>query len=203
MQNPHCHPNRQLCVTNVVKPARLQSPCEDSCYKHRQSEPKNQHFQRKSRWIDDVCNNAQLSVPSTLQTTVSTPGPTGVEGAGGCRRARAAVPVGGGGPGRGAGRRRQGQGGPRDRPLRAKLACGDLAGGPPPSSTHSGQAHQDRPRDGRKSAGPCGARNTRGATSNTTSWAGRRPRCSPAHACGKPRPADAGRGFRYPVGYEV
>ena len=83
VQNPHCHPDRQLCVTNVVKPARLQSPCEDSCYKHRQSEPKNQHFQRKSRWIDDVCNNAQLSVPSTLQTTVSTPGPTCVEGTGG------------------------------------------------------------------------------------------------------------------------
>ena len=26
---------------------------------------------------------------------------------------------------------------------------------------------------------------------------------TPAHVCGKPRPADAGRGFRYPVGYEV
>ena len=47
------------------------------------------------------------------------------------------------GPGRGAGGRRQGQGGPRDRPLRAvRLACGDLAGGPPPTSTHSGQAHR-------------------------------------------------------------
>ena len=54
------------------------------------------------------------------------------------------------GPGRGAGRRRQGQGGPRDRPLRAKLACGDLAGGPPPTSTHSGQAQtcvKPRPAD--------------------------------------------------------
>ena len=34
----------------------------------------------------------------------------------------------------------EGQGGPRDRPLRAQLACGDLAGGPPPTGTHSGQA---------------------------------------------------------------
>ena len=55
-------------------------------------------------------------------------GPTGVEGAGGA-----------GGPGRGAGGRRQGQGGPRDRPLRAfRLACGDLAGGPPPTGASSG-----------------------------------------------------------------
>ena len=46
------------------------------------------------------------------------------------------------GPGRGAGGWRQGQGGPRDRPLRAQLACGDLAGGPPPTGTHSGRAHK-------------------------------------------------------------
>ena len=62
----------------------------------------------------------------------------GVEGAGGT-----------GGPGRGAGGWRQGQGGPRDRPLRAQLACGDLAGGPPPTGTHSGRApkqHNGAPR---------------------------------------------------------
>ena len=83
------------------------------------------------------------------------PGTTGVEGAGGT-----------GGHGRGAGGRRQGQGGPRDRPLRAfRLACGDLAGGPPPTGTHSGQPHQGRPHGARKSGG---ARNTRGATSNNT-----------------------------------
>ena len=29
------------------------------------------------------------------------------------------------------------------------------------------------------------------------------PTARPAQVCGKPRPADAGRGFRYPVGYEV
>ena len=84
----------------------------------------------------------------------------GVEGAGGT-----------GGPGRGAGGWRQGQGGPRDRPLRAQLACGDLAGGPPPTGTHSGRAPQSSP-------APRGARNTRGATSNTITRAGRRP---PAH----------------------
>ena len=97
---------------------------------------------------------------------ISTPGPTGLEGAGvsggpGCgargrRRSLAglrhdrtpsAAGVEGagvsGGPGCGAGGRRQGQGGPRDRPLRAvRLACGDLAGGPPPTGTPSSPAQQ-------------------------------------------------------------
>ena len=53
------------------------------------------------------------------------------------------------GPGRGAGGRRQGLAGLRDRPLRAKLACGDLAGGPPPTGTHSSPAQQNKPRGGR------------------------------------------------------
>ena len=119
----------------------------------------------------------------------STPGPAGVEGAGGTggpdrgaggrrrslsthkRQARtiggAARPAGPGrgaggrwwrrtagvedtgGPGRGAGGRRQGLAGLRDRPLRAQLACGDLAGGPPPTGTHSGPAQQNKPRGGR------------------------------------------------------
>ena len=56
-------------------------------------------------------------------------------------RPRAARRSGGGVPsearwdgGCGAGGRRQGQGGPRDRSFRAvRLACGDLAGGPPPT----------------------------------------------------------------------
>ena len=94
---------------------------------------------------------------------VSTPDPTGVKGAGGTE-----------GPGRGAGGRRQGQGGPRDRPLRAvRLACGDLAGGPPPTGTHSGPAHKSRR----------GAHNTRGATSNTNNRTSRRP---PAHTAAQP-----------------
>ena len=81
----------------------------------------------------------------------STASAAGVEGAGGS-----------GGPGRGAGGWRQGQGGPRDRPLRAvRLACGDLAGGPPPTGTHSGPALQGRPHGARKSGG---ARNTSGTT---------------------------------------
>ena len=41
------------------------------------------------------------------------------------------------GPGRGAGGRWQGLAGLRDRPLRAKLACGDLAGGTPPTGTNT------------------------------------------------------------------
>ena len=42
-----------------------------------------------------------------------------------------------GGNCRGAGGRRQGLAGLRDRPLRAKLACGDLAGGAPPTGTNT------------------------------------------------------------------
>ena len=74
------------------------------------------------------------------------PGTTGVEGAGGT-----------GGHGRGAGGRRQGQGGPRDRPLRAvRLACGDLAGGPPPTGAQSSpaQKHTRRPEHQRHSTSP-------------------------------------------------
>ena len=93
-------------VTNVVKPERFEAPCEDSCYKRRQSRSKNRYFQRKSRWIDDVCNNTQ----------------------------------------------QKGQ----------KTQRGRLAGGPPPTGTHSGPAL----RAGQRAAGPDGARNTRGATSS-------------------------------------
>ena len=67
LQNPDAIPvgggrawpsdQRAADVTNVVKPTQFKSPHEDPCYKRRQSKPKNQHFQRKSRWIDDVCNN--------------------------------------------------------------------------------------------------------------------------------------------------
>ena len=78
---------------------------------------------------------------STRRDANQPPGAAGVEGAGET-----------GGPGRGAGGRRQGQGGPRDRPLRAKLACGDLAGGPPPTGTHRGpaQKHTRRPKHQRR-----------------------------------------------------
>ncbi len=49
----------------------------------------------------------------------------------------------------GAPRGLQGLAGLRDRPLRAQLACGDLAGGTPPTGTHSGPAQQNKPRGGR------------------------------------------------------
>ena len=59
------------------------------------------------------------------------------------------------GSGCGAGGWWQGQGGPRDRPLRAKLACGDLAGGPPPTGAQSSHGREDagRPRAARRSGG--------------------------------------------------
>ena len=105
----------------------------------------------------------------------------------------AAVPVGGGGawPGfettrqatrqrtrrrRCGGRRRDQMARPRCRwaaagPGRAsrsttpsrRLACGDLAGGPPPTGTHSGRAPQSSPA---RQVRPDGAWNTSGATSN-------------------------------------
>ena len=52
-----------ISVTNVVKPEQFEPPCECSCYKRRQSASKNLDFQRKSRRIDDVCNNTQRSAP--------------------------------------------------------------------------------------------------------------------------------------------
>ena len=99
---------------------------------------------------------------------ISATGVTGVEGAGGI-----------GGPGCGARGWRRGQGGPRDRPLRAvRLACGDLAGGPPPTGTHSGPALQGRPPAPGTPAAPHAS--TRGADG---SRAGRRP---PAHTAARP-----------------
>ena len=44
-------------VTNGVKPTRFTSPRENPCYKRRQSQPQNRHFQLKSPRIDDVRNN--------------------------------------------------------------------------------------------------------------------------------------------------
>ena len=79
---------------------------------------------------NDAPNNVSNPAPLVWRA------PEGPEGTGGLR---------GAGPGRGAGGWRQGQGGPRDRPLRAQLACGDLAGGPPPTGTHSGRAPQSSP----------------------------------------------------------
>ena len=95
-QNPHYRPNRghpmacwarthrlrQPCVTNVVKLAHFETPFNSLCYKRRQSEPKNQYFQRKRRRIDDVCNKTQAGPPNRRP-------PRGLRG-------QAVVPVGGG-----------------------------------------------------------------------------------------------------------
>ena len=103
----------------------------------------------------------------TRRAAEQRPGPTGVEGAGGSGghgRASRRGAGGSGGHGLGAGGWRQGLaavpvggGGARPRcrwvaagPGRAsrsttpsrRLACGDLAGGPPPTGTHSGRAPQ-------------------------------------------------------------
>ena len=82
-------PNDQRAadVTNVVKPTQFKSPRKDPCYKRRQSKPKNRHFQRKSHWIDDVCNNTHQSTPKSQHDKPDHIG--GPEGL-------AAVPVGGG-----------------------------------------------------------------------------------------------------------
>ena len=68
-------------------------------------------------------------------------------------RGQAAVPEAAAGPGRAS----------RSTTPSRRLACGDLAGGPPPTGTHSGPAHQGKPH---------GARNTRGSTSNAGDQAG-------------------------------
>ena len=56
------------------------------------------------------------------------------------------------GPGRGAGGRRRGLAGLRGAAPN-EVRSPSLAGGPPPTGTHSGQAHQGRPRGGRGSGG--------------------------------------------------
>ena len=56
------------------------------------------------------------------------------------------------GPGRGAGGRRRGLAGLRGAAPH-EVRSPSLAGGPPPTGTHSGPAHQGRPRGGRGSGG--------------------------------------------------
>ena len=123
-------------VTTTQKSTQKTPRIDDVCNNTHQSTPKSQHD--KPDHIGGPENPAAAAAGGggarpgfnpTHRATHQRPGTTGVEGAGGS-----------GGPGRGAGGWRQGQGGPRDRPLRAQLACGDLAGGPPPTGTHSGRA---------------------------------------------------------------
>ena len=108
-------------VTNVVKPTRFKSPREDLCYKRRQSEPKNQHFQRKSRWIDDVCNNTRQARRQHTRHHLC----------GGRRRGLPRCRWAAAGPGRASRRRAE-----------RSSRRGRLAGGPPPTGTHSGRARR-------------------------------------------------------------
>ena len=161
-------------VTNVVKPTRFKSPREDLCYKRRQSASKNLDFQRKSRRIDDVCNNTQRSAPKSQHDKPDhIGGPEGLAAAAGPGQAsrqrtqphmsnaappvwrapegpegQAAVPVGGGGawPGFEATRR-------------AKLAARTARG----RAAAHGHTKQPGP-----TGGPSGARNTRGAQATST-----------------------------------
>ena len=74
------------------------------------------------------------------------------------------------GPGRGAGGRRQGLAGLRDRPLRAKLACGDLAGGRARRRPEHQRCHTATTRgmDGERAGRPRGGRRSVGGTSDNS-----------------------------------
>ena len=101
-QNTHFSPAKAMAVSVGAKPARAKAT----------------PVSRERFMMPAGYGGAWPGFETTRRATHQRPGTTGVEGAGGS-----------GGPGRGAGGWRQGQGGPRDRPLRAQLACGDLAGG--------------------------------------------------------------------------
>ena len=126
--------------------APYKPPLKPTSPLHPENAPKHPFLTRKgdssfTRESSNAVGGSARPDNEPTQITLSTPGPP-------VRRVPEG-PEGTRGSGRGAGGRRQGKGGPRDRPLRAKLACGDLAGGPPPTGTHSGPAHQGRPRGGR------------------------------------------------------
>ena len=101
-QNTHFSPAKAMAVSVGAKPARAKAT----------------PVSRERFMMPAGYGGAWPGFETTRRATHQRPGTTGVEGAGGS-----------GGPGRGAGGWRQGQGGLRDRPLRAQLACGDLAGG--------------------------------------------------------------------------
>ena len=98
---------------------------------------------------------------TTRQANDQQPSAGGVEAAGGRRQGRGGLsgraklrPVGGCRGACGAWPRcRRAAAGPgrasRSITPSRRLACGDLAGGPPPTGTHSGQTQQDGPRGGR------------------------------------------------------
>ena len=98
---------------------------------------------------------------TTHRATRQRPCTTGLEGTGGRRQGQGGLsdrtkhrPVGGSrGACRAWPRCRRAAAGPgrasRSITPSRRLACGDLAGGPPPTGTHSGQTQQDGPRGGR------------------------------------------------------
>ena len=111
-------PLQPLMQTNV-KPASPMQP---------KTTPKTpiSHPQRRRRFHSHTCTSEQRrrGFQTDMPNNISTPGPTGVEGAGGT-----------GGHGRAS----------RSTTPSRRLACGDLAGGPPPTGTHSGRAPQSSP----------------------------------------------------------
>ena len=134
-------------VTTDQKSTRKTPPIDDVCNNTQRSAPKSQHD--KPNRIGGPENPAAVPVGGggarpgfepTRQATQQHPSPTGVEGAGGAGghgraakrgawpRCRWAVA----GPGRAS----------RSTTPSRRLACGDLAGGPPPTGTHSGPAPQ-------------------------------------------------------------
>ena len=118
--------------------------CETA--RHRTAPPEKSHVIPPGPHSPTAQKQRNINDPISKPETSSRELRAKLLGSGPCRPEAAAWPA---GPGRGAGGRRQGQGGPRDRPLRAvRLACGDLAGGPPPTGTHSGHRH-NRQRPGR------------------------------------------------------
>ena len=158
-------------VTTDQKSTQKTPPIDDVCNNTQRSAPKSQHD--KPNRIGGPENPAAVPVGGggarpgfepTRQATQQHPSPTGVEGAGGAGghgraakrgawpRCRWAVA----GPGRAS----------RSTTPSRRLACGDLAGGPPPTGTHSGPAHQGKPRGGRNTSGPAGGPPPTGAPSS-------------------------------------
>ena len=175
-------------VTTDQKSTRKTPPIDDVCNNTQRSAPKSQHD--KPNRIGGPENPAAVPVGGggarpgfepTRQATQQHPSPTGVEGAGGAGghgraakrgawpRCRWAVA----GPGRAS----------RSTTPSRRLACGDLAGGPPPTGTHSGPA----PQVWRAPEGPEGTGGLRGAAPNEVrppSLAGGRGLRRPEHPWG-------------------
>ena len=156
-------------VTNVVNPSPKTTIISEKALRLTTFVTTDQKSTQKTPWIDDVCNNTP---PATLQRHSA----AGVEGAGGT-----------GGPDCGARGRRRSLAG-----LRADAQAHVSTPGPTGVEGAGGTGgHGRASRRGAersealasRAAGPSGAWNTRGATSNTITRAGHRP---PAHTAAGP-----------------